>query len=95
MQEIQEEIQEINIHDAIHSVEFEEWYLDKISEFKKYNYNFLGISRKEYPKWAGWKIVKWYIANDYDVNDINDVMLEAQVRNFYYLKYIQELFSSD
>ena len=88
-------MQEINLKEAIHSIEFNEWYLTKTADLKKFNQSYLGITRTAYPKWQGWKIIKWYLANDYRVTDIDDVMLEAQVRNFYYLKYIQELFSSD
>lgn len=79
--------------DGIVSEEFEEYYLEAISQFNKLNYNYLGISKKEYPKWQGWKIIAWYNKNGYDLNDIDDVMLEAQVRNFYYLKFLQERFN--
>lgn len=36
---------------------FEEYFLRKTKNTDRLFYNYLGISRKEYPKWPGWKII--------------------------------------
>ncbi len=56
----------------------------------KLNYNYLGISRKEYPKWPGWKIINQYKENGVNIKDIEDERLDILVRNFYYTLYMQE-----
>ena len=81
-----------NKENEIVVLEFETYFQETISKFDRLNYNYLGISRKEYPKWQGWKIINSYKEQDVEVRDIQDEVLEVLVRNFYYLKYIQEKF---
>jgi len=56
---------------------------------KLYN-SYLGISKKEYPKWSGWKIITSYKDRGIDVNLIQDEILDVYVQNFYMLKYLKE-----
>ncbi|UOK16947.1 hypothetical protein [Vibrio phage phiKT1024] len=69
---------------------FEEYYEEMLFRRDKLNYNYLGISRKEYPKWPGWKIINQYKENGVNIKDIEDERLDILVRNFYYTLYMQE-----
>ena len=51
-----------------------------------------GIIKKDYPKWAGWKIINAFKARGIDIKDIKDDKLDILVENFYYLEFIQESF---
>lgn len=83
----------VNINETtIVSDEFEIYFTEAISKFDRLNYNYLGISRKEFPKWQGWQIINAYKEQSVEIRDIEDRMLDVLVRNFYYLKYIQEKF---
>lgn len=44
-----------------------------------------GISRQEYPKWAGWKLIKEYKKEGVSPSEISDEKLDILVINFYYL----------
>lgn len=69
---------------------FEDYFNKCLEKTDRFYYNFLGISRKEFPKWAGWKIINMYKEEGIDIKAIDDPKLDVLVRNFYYLKYIQE-----
>ena len=69
---------------------FETYFTEVHYNNDKLYYNYLGIIRKEYPKWAGWKIISNYKGEGVDIKDINDECLDTLVKNFYYLKYIEE-----
>jgi hypothetical protein len=69
---------------------FEEYYQEITLKYDKLNYNYIGINRKEYPKWGGWKIINKYKEQGVDIKEIQDDTLEELVRNFYYLKYLQQ-----
>lgn len=73
-------------------MDFEQYYLEIKLKFDKLNYNYIGINRKEYPKWAGWKIINNYKEQNIDVKDIVDEQLETLVKNFYYLKFLDQFF---
>jgi len=68
---------------------FEQFFERSIQNTEKLNYNYLGIIRKEYPKWLGWKIIGFYKEQGFDIKDIQDERLDILVRNFYYLKWIK------
>lgn len=57
----------------------------------KLYYNYLGISRKENPKWLGWKIINAYKEKGVHITEINDKTLDVLVQNFYYTIYLTEL----
>ena len=59
----------------------------------KLYYNYMGISRKEFPKWEGWKIINSYKEKNIDLKQINDSTLEILVENFYYIKYLGDSFN--
>ena len=62
-----------------------------IENTDKMHYRYLGINRKEFPKWEGWKIIAQLRDNGEDIKELNNPELELQVRNFYYLKFIKEM----
>jgi hypothetical protein len=72
---------------------FEEYLKEIIENSDKLYYNFLGINRKEYPKWEGWKIINIYKEEGVDIKEIKDPQLDTLVRNYYYLKYIKDKYS--
>ena len=69
---------------------FEEYLQEIIDTSDKLYYNYLGINRKEFPKWEGWKIINSYKEEGIDIKEISDPRLDTLVRNYYYLKYIKE-----
>lgn len=69
---------------------FKDYLEVQLDETYKLQYNFKGISRKEFPKWSGWKIINQYKENGVDIKDIKDDQLDILVENFYYLKYLSE-----
>lgn len=69
---------------------FKIYLAEKLEKTDKLYYNFRGISRKEYPKWAGWKIINKYKEDGVDIKQIEDKKLDVLVENFYYLQYIKE-----
>lgn len=71
---------------------FEEYYEQIIIKYDRLNYNYIGINRKEFPKWEGWKIINKYKESGVDIKEIQDERLDTLVRNFYYLKYLDETF---
>lgn len=71
---------------------FNEYFENSIKECDKLYHNYLGISRKEYPKWQGWKVIMAYKDRGIDVKLISDKSLDVHVRNFYYIKYLSEKF---
>lgn len=70
--------------------DFFAFFQEQTKSSEKLYCNYLGITRKEYPKWSGWKIIVEYKERGFDIKDINDPVLEKLVKNFYYLKWIEE-----
>ena len=68
---------------------FEIYHRQILESSDKLYYNFLGINRKEYPKWEGWKIISRYKEKGIDIKEIHDERLDVLVRNFHYLKYLR------
>jgi len=68
---------------------FDYYLQEKINKHNKLYYNYLGISKKDYPKWGGWKIILKYKNNGVDIKEIDDPHLDLLVHNFYYLKYLE------
>ena len=58
--------------------------LNDIKQYKEY----MGIVRKEFPKWQGWDIIDFYKTKNFKVQDIEDKNLNVLVDNFYFFKYI-------
>lgn len=71
---------------------FELYFSESIKNGERLNYNYLGISRKDYPKWAGWKLIAEYKDAGLEVSQIKCKRLDILVQNFYYLKYIKKQF---
>lgn len=72
---------------------FEEYYNAIVIKTDRLYYNYVGINRKEFPKWEGWKIIGKYKEDGIDIKEIQDERLDVLVRNFYYLKYLTERFN--
>lgn len=58
-------------------------------------YNFLGISRKEFPKWEGWKIINGYKEKQVPAKDIKDENLMVLVKNFHYVRFMKKQFFTE
>lgn len=71
---------------------FEKYYKDSTYNTLKLQCNYIGINRKKFPKWQGWKIITNYKKNGIDIKEIRDNDLDILVRNFYYIKYLNEKF---
>lgn len=69
---------------------FETYFEEITVKTDKLYYNYIGINRKEFPKWEGWKIINKYKEDGIDIKEIQDERLDILVRNFYYLKYLEE-----
>lgn len=69
---------------------FEEYFLRKTKNTDRLFYNYLGISRKEYPKWPGWKIINDCKEKGIDIKTFESAELDILVRNFYYILYFKE-----
>lgn len=72
---------------------FEEYFNAVVIKTDRLYYNYIGINRKEFPKWEGWKIISKYKEDGIDIKEINDERLDVLVRNFYYLRYLSEKFN--
>lgn len=72
---------------------FEKYYEEIVAKTDRLYYNYVGINRKEFPKWEGWKIINKYKEEGVDIKEINDDRLDVLVRNFYHLKYLAERFN--
>lgn len=69
---------------------FKEFLNSQIKETVRLHNNYRGIVRKDYPKWAGWKIINEHRQNDIAVSEIEDENLEKLVENFYFLQYMKK-----
>jgi len=69
--------------------EFEEYLKLVLLDSDQLYYNYNGILKKDFPKWAGWKIINKYKQDGTNIKDIHDTELEILVRNFHYLEYIK------
>lgn len=72
---------------------FEIYYEDVKKNNTKLYYSFVGINKKDFPKWEGWKIIIGYKDSGVLPDDIQDEMLDILVENFYRLKYLQQILS--
>lgn len=68
---------------------FEEYLEEQTKESIKLNYNYLGISKKEYPKWNGWKLIAEHRQSGTPVDQIVDYKLNLLVENFHFIQYLQ------
>lgn len=71
---------------------FEEFFLKKIENATKKNNCYMGILKKEYPKWQGWKIIELHKAQGTLITDINDEYLDVLIKNYYRIVYIKDNF---
>lgn len=69
---------------------FQEFLSNSLKGTTKLHNNYCGIVRKDYPKWAGWKLINHYKQNDVQLADIKDENLDKLVENFYYLEYMKK-----
>ena len=62
-----------------------EMFLEQETQNKSKRYSsYLGITRKEYPRWGGWAILR-----NLDDPSEDCPSLDVLVRNFYYIKYLK------
>lgn len=69
---------------------FKEYFENIKNTTDKLYYNYMGISKKEFPKWEGWKIINSYKESNSDLNLIQNNNLDILVENFYYVKYLED-----
>jgi len=69
---------------------FKEYFENIKNTTDKLYYNYMGISKKEFPKWEGWKIINSYKESNSDLNLIQNNNLDILVENFYYIKYLED-----
>lgn len=70
-------------------VDFEDFIKIKYETNPKLYSNFVGITKKNYPKWGGWAILKEYRSRNVPITEISDPTLEVLVKNLYYLEYME------
>lgn len=72
-------------------VRFEDYLLSQpgYANSEKTYTNYLGISKKESPKWEGWGIISRYKAEGQSASEIEDDTLDCLVENYYYVLYLQ------
>jgi len=68
-------------------------FLNKSIEEKLTASCYMGIIKKDFPKWEGWKIIEIYKEKGVAIDKINDKHLNILVENFYRLEYIKQLTS--
>ena len=66
------------------------YFKQEVQNTEKLYYNFMGISKKEHPKWPGWKILSIYKEIGKDPRDVHDSVLDMLVENFYYIQYLEK-----
>jgi len=64
-------------------------YLSSLNHNVKLHGNFLGIVKKDFPKWEGWSIIAKHKSAGVKVQDIVDSTLDCLVVNHYYLEFIK------
>lgn len=69
---------------------FEKYYSEVLKDNIKKNNNFLGISKKENPKWEGWKIIESFKERGVPIVEINDSYIMLLVENYHRIKHIKE-----
>ena len=62
-------------------------YKKELNDIKQYR-EYMGIIRKEFPKWQGWELIDSYKSKNIKVQDIDDKVLDVLVDSFYLFKYI-------
>ncbi len=68
---------------------FNEYFKKMTNKQGKFYYSYLGIKRKEYPKWAGWQYIDKLKSQSISIEEVQDPYLDNLVRNFYFVKYLQ------
>lgn len=71
-------------------IAFERYLQEQIKDTSTLYSSYKGITKKDFPKWKGWKVINSYKAIGIAVSDINDEKLDTLVENFYYIKFLQE-----
>ena len=69
---------------------FEEYFKEYQESPDKLYRCYLGIIKKDYPKWLGWRVINNWKEQGIHIRDIEDEYLDILVRNFYYLRWMKE-----
>ena len=69
---------------------FEKYCKKILDKDERSYYNYLGINRKEYPKWEGWKLLSQYKNQNVLAKDIDDEQIIILVKSFHYVKYMRK-----
>lgn len=65
-------------------ITFTEYLEEQIAGKSRRYSSYCGITKKDFPKWSGWEILK-----DLESPDDKNEVLEVLVRNFYYVQYLE------
>jgi hypothetical protein len=68
---------------------FELFFNDVTEDCPKMYNCYMGINKKEFPKWQGWKVIANYKEQGIDIKDIKSEVLDVLVYNFWYRYYLE------
>ena len=71
---------------------FEEFFNEKTKSNNKQFFNYLGITKKDHPKWEGWKIIDSVRDQGLELETYNNPDLQTLVINFYYIEYLKTMY---
>lgn len=71
-------------------MDFNDYFKQAVQDTIKNQVSYMGIVKKEYPKWIGWNIIR--SLNKKGEPYVDDAILESCVQNFYYIKYLEQKF---
>lgn len=72
------------------NIEFDVYFKSKIDGVQKLYYNYMGICKKEYPKWPGWKVIQECRDKGINIKNKDHALLNLLVRNFYFTQYLHD-----
>ena len=72
---------------------FNTYFQELIRGKDRLYHNYLGISKKEFPKWQGWKIIIDAKKLGTDVRTLQCRILDMHVRNFYHTQFLSQQFA--
>lgn len=72
---------------------FNEFLKEKTQKQGKFYYSYLGIKRKEYPKWNGWVYIEKLRSQQIPIDEVQDPYLDTLVYNFYFLMFLTAFLS--
>lgn len=66
---------------------FDEFLSERKQPQKMYT-SYLGISKKDYPQWEGWKVIDFFKKQNVHVSEIKSKKLDTLFENFWLIQYL-------